>query len=47
MAWNGKVVKLIHRVCSGRNGTPPRMFRMLEPRKVTMNPNRAPIWKRM
>ena len=35
------MLKLIHRVCSGRNGTPPVMSKMLAPRKETMNPNRA------
>jgi hypothetical protein len=47
MAWNSSVVKLIHSVCSGRNGTPPVMLKMLAPRKETMKPNRHPIWNRM
>ena len=47
MAWKMSTVKLIHRVWSGRNGTPPRMLKMLAPRNVLMNPKRHAIWKRM
>ena len=47
MAWKICVVKFTHSVCIGRNGMPETMLRMLAPRKVTIIPASAPIWKRM
>src|SRR4029450_9535796 len=47
IAWKTWVVKFPHSVCNGRNGTPPRMLKMLEPRKVMISPASTPIWKRM
>ena len=38
IAWKTLTVKLSHIVWSGRNGTPPRMFRSDEPRKTVMYP---------
>ena len=38
MAWKTCVVKFSHSVCSGRNGTPPTMLKMLAPRNVEDEP---------
>ncbi len=46
-AWKTSTVKLIHSVWSGKNGIPPAMLKIAEPRNVMMKPKSQPIWARM